>query len=204
MGAVTAGTGFPSPGIKIHIFSVHTAVLTGIAVFFCSTYFFLSPDYFPKSQLIFRMSASALQRVRFFIVGKRAFMVFCHARAPPLRSWIFNFKNFKTGGILMKIKYEFADGTVSEVEVEESIGAVIIEGRRMEDNLSRKERCHCYSLEAAEFEGMDYADGMTPEGHPGEAEKIFCGIGCIKPPPNLRIVKDIKMQPFRGLIFYEK
>ena len=27
----------------------------------------------------------------------------------------------------MKIKYEFADGTVSEVEVEESIGAVIIE-----------------------------------------------------------------------------
>ena len=29
----------------------------------------------------------------------------------------------------MKIKYEFADGTVSEVEVEESIGAVIIEDR---------------------------------------------------------------------------
>ena len=26
----------------------------------------------------------------------------------------------------MKIKYEFADGTVSEVEVEESIGAVIM------------------------------------------------------------------------------
>lgn len=27
----------------------------------------------------------------------------------------------------MKIKYEFADGTVSEVEVEDSIGAVIME-----------------------------------------------------------------------------
>ena len=40
----------------------------------------------------------------------------------------------------MKIKYEFADGTVSEVEVEESIGAVIIEDRRLEDNLARKER----------------------------------------------------------------
>ena len=38
----------------------------------------------------------------------------------------------------VKIKYEFADGTVSEVEVEESIGAVIIEDRRMEDNLARK------------------------------------------------------------------
>ena len=53
----------------------------------------------------------------------------------------------------MKIKYEFADGTVSEVEVEEAIGAVIIEDRRLEDNLSRKERYHCYSLDAAQFEG---------------------------------------------------
>ena len=44
----------------------------------------------------------------------------------------------------MKIKYEFADGTVSEVEVEESISAVIIDSRRKEDNLSRKERYHCY------------------------------------------------------------
>lgn len=63
----------------------------------------------------------------------------------------------------MKIKYEFADGTVSEVEVEESIGAVIIEDRRLEDNLSRKERYHCYSLDAAQFEGAEYADGETPE-----------------------------------------
>lgn len=72
----------------------------------------------------------------------------------------------------MKIKYEFADGTVSEVEVEESIGAVIIEDRRLEDNLSRKERYHCYSLEAAEFEGMDYADEATPEDD--LMEKEFC------------------------------
>lgn len=64
-------------------------------------------------------------------------------------------------GIKVKIKYEFADGTVSEVE--ESIGAVIIEGRRLEDNLSRRERYHCYSLDAGQFEGMEYADGVTPE-----------------------------------------
>lgn len=63
----------------------------------------------------------------------------------------------------MKIKYEFADGTVSEVEVEESIGAVIIEDRRLEDNLSRKERYHCYSLDAAQFEGAEYSGGETPE-----------------------------------------
>lgn len=63
----------------------------------------------------------------------------------------------------MKIKYEFADGTVSEIEVEESIGAVIIESRRREDNLSRKERYHCYSLDSADFEGCEYADKDTPE-----------------------------------------
>lgn len=63
----------------------------------------------------------------------------------------------------MKIKYEFADGTVSEVEVEESIGAVIIDSRRKEDNLSRKERYHCYSLDSAQFESMDFADEGTPE-----------------------------------------
>ena len=63
----------------------------------------------------------------------------------------------------MKIKYEFADGTVSEVEVEESIGAVIIEARRLEENLSRKERYHCYSLDATQFEGAEYSDGETPE-----------------------------------------
>ena len=63
----------------------------------------------------------------------------------------------------MKIKYEFADGTVSEVEVEESIGAVIIEDRRLEDNLARKERYHCHSLDAVEFEGADYGTDETPE-----------------------------------------
>ena len=63
----------------------------------------------------------------------------------------------------MKIKYEFADGTMSEVEVEESIGAVIIESRREEDNLARKERYHCYSMDAAQFEGTEYADNETPE-----------------------------------------
>lgn len=63
----------------------------------------------------------------------------------------------------MKIKYEFADGTVSEVEVEESIGAVIIESRREEDNLARKERYHCYSMDAAQFEGDEYGTEETPE-----------------------------------------
>lgn len=63
----------------------------------------------------------------------------------------------------MKIKYIFANGEESEVEVSEEIGNVVINSRRIEDNLDRKERSHCYSMNAADFEGDDYADYTTPE-----------------------------------------
>jgi len=63
----------------------------------------------------------------------------------------------------MKISYTFANGENSEVEVSEEIGTFILDSRREEDNLGRKERYHCYSLDAAEFEGEDMADCETPE-----------------------------------------
>lgn len=63
----------------------------------------------------------------------------------------------------MKIRYEFVDGEISEVEVTEEIGSVIVESRRLEDNLARKERYHCYSLDAVDFEGGEYAGKDTPE-----------------------------------------
>ncbi len=62
----------------------------------------------------------------------------------------------------MLIKYEFADGTISEVEVSDEIGNEILNSRREEENLARKERSHCYSVEAAVYEGADYA-GETLE-----------------------------------------
>lgn len=48
----------------------------------------------------------------------------------------------------MKIRYEFANGEVSEVDVSEEIGAMIMELDRQESNVNHKEtRRHC-SLEA--------------------------------------------------------
>ena len=47
----------------------------------------------------------------------------------------------------MKIKYQFADGTTSEVEVSEEIGAFITASRREESNGDRKQRYHCISLD---------------------------------------------------------
>lgn len=54
----------------------------------------------------------------------------------------------------MKINYTFANGEISDVEVSEEIGTMILDSRREESNLDRKERYHCYSLDGAEFEGM--------------------------------------------------
>lgn len=63
----------------------------------------------------------------------------------------------------MKISYKFTTGEVTEVEVSDEIGAVIVESRRKAENLARKERYHCYSYDAIEYEGNEYADRNTPE-----------------------------------------
>ena len=63
----------------------------------------------------------------------------------------------------MIIKYTCADGTVSEVEVDEAIGCLIIEYRQAEENLSRKERYHCFSVESSVYEGKELSTGETPE-----------------------------------------
>lgn len=62
----------------------------------------------------------------------------------------------------MKIKYEFINGERTEIEVDETLGTFILDSRRIEENLERKERYHCYSSDAA-WEGEDYADPDTPE-----------------------------------------
>ena len=57
----------------------------------------------------------------------------------------------------MKIKYEFADGTVSEVEVSTEIGSVIIESRKTEHAADERRRYHCpYSIDALVYEGLEY------------------------------------------------
>ena len=65
----------------------------------------------------------------------------------------------------MKIKYESVTGEITEVEVSEEIGAVIIDSRRKEENLARKERYHCYSLDAIKYGDTDKfapSTGETP------------------------------------------
>jgi len=53
----------------------------------------------------------------------------------------------------MKIKYTFADGTISEVEVTEDIGNVIVELDRQDYNSDHRQRRHNCSLEAYDTYG---------------------------------------------------
>lgn len=64
----------------------------------------------------------------------------------------------------MKIKYQFADGTTTEVDVSEEIGAVIIDSRKAEHAQDERQRYHCpYSYDAIDYEGEEYAADDTPE-----------------------------------------
>lgn len=65
----------------------------------------------------------------------------------------------------MKIQWIFDDKkTISELEVDDDIGIVIIDSRRAEHNLEEKERYHCpYSYDAIEYEGLEYADKTRPD-----------------------------------------
>lgn len=56
----------------------------------------------------------------------------------------------------MKIKYKFATGEVTEVEVSEEIGAVITASRKAEHALKERNRYHCFSLDDIDFEGKEY------------------------------------------------
>ena len=84
----------------------------------------------------------------------------------------------------MKIKYKFADGTTTEVEVSEEVGAVVIESRKAEHAQDERQRYHCpYSYDAIDYEGEEYASDETPEseyqqtleGEQRRVADVLCG-----------------------------
>ena len=64
----------------------------------------------------------------------------------------------------MIIKFKFADGSVSEVEVEEDLGLVISVMEREEESYERKMRRWApIKLDQAEYEGECHTNNDTPE-----------------------------------------
>ena len=63
---------------------IHTAIPTGIAVFFCSTQFFDIPRCFPSFSIMCKRAFVVKRQTPFSIVGKRRFLLFHSGRAPPV------------------------------------------------------------------------------------------------------------------------
>ena len=65
----------------------------------------------------------------------------------------------------MKVTYKFATGEVTEVEVSEEIGTVILDSRRKEHAGNERHRYHtAFSLDDMEYEDKDYfATDDNPE-----------------------------------------
>ena len=63
----------------------------------------------------------------------------------------------------MKIKYKFINGETTDIEVEDNIGTWILDSRRMEENLARKERYHCLSTDGMDYEGAEFGTAYTAE-----------------------------------------
>jgi len=106
----------------------------------------------------------------------------------------------------MKIRYEFANGEVTEVEVSEEVGAVIVESRREEENLARKNRYHCYSLDDVDYEGLEYADPKTVESYSEELEqrrRIDEALAALTPAQRRRILMLADGMSVREIARYE-
>ncbi len=85
----------------------------------------------------------------------------------------------------MKITYKFATGEVTEVEVSDEIGAVIVDLDRQEYNNDHKEPRRHYSLEGKVYEGMDYAVEDSGLGAlfagPTDEERLHAAIRQLSP-----------------------
>ncbi len=106
----------------------------------------------------------------------------------------------------MKIRYEFANGEVTEVEVSEEVGAVIVESRKEEHAQQEKQRYHCYSYDAIDFEGVEYADPKTPESLYEEDEdkkKIELALSTLTPAQRRRILMLADGMSVREIARYE-
>ena len=91
----------------------------------------------------------------------------------------------------MKVRYEFANGEVSVVEVSEDIGEMIMSSRREEESALRQQRRYCCSLDGMDYEGEYFADYHTPESEYEEelkSSKIKAALATLTPTQRRRLL----------------
>lgn len=72
----------------------------------------------------------------------------------------------------MKVRYEFVNGEISEIEVDDSLGEVLVDFDRQEYNNDHKETRRHVSLDGMEYEGELFISGEDTEGQVERREEL--------------------------------
>ena len=72
----------------------------------------------------------------------------------------------------MKVRYEFVNGEVSEIEVDDSLGELLVDFDRQEYNNDHKETRRHVSLDGMEYEGELFISEADTEGEVERREEL--------------------------------
>ena len=84
----------------------------------------------------------------------------------------------------MKITYEFVTGEVSEVEVDERLGGMLLDLDRQQYNNDQKETRRHVSLDGMDYEGEMFASAENTEGEAVRREdmaRLYSAMGALSP-----------------------
>lgn len=92
----------------------------------------------------------------------------------------------------MRIEYEFVTGEVSEIEVEDSIGEVLLDFDRQEKNNDRRETRRHMSLDGMDFEGEWFVSAEDTEGdvlYRDDMGRLAGALGALSPEQRRLVLK---------------
>ena len=84
----------------------------------------------------------------------------------------------------MKITYEFVTGEVSEVEVDERLGGMLLDLDRQQENNDQKETRRHFSLDGMDYEGELFASAEDTEReveHREDMARLFSAMEALSP-----------------------
>lgn len=84
----------------------------------------------------------------------------------------------------MKITYEFVTGEISEVEVDEHLGGMLLDLDRQQENNNQKETRRHVSLDGMDYEGELFASAEDTEGEAERREdmaRLFSAMEVLSP-----------------------
>ena len=96
-----------------------------------------------------------------------------------------------------KVRYEFITGEVSEIEVEQGFGDLLVDFERQEYNNNHKETRRHVSLNGMDYEGEMFAAELDTEGDVESREdisRLYCAMEALSPAQRELVLK----------VFFEK